>query len=204
MNAVELVHAFAMTSSGPSSGYGGSLPSTTNLAAVAYARELKLDCTEPVVHYHADAAHNVWPNCKGHYGAAISFGKDGTYLYLVSSMMRMVTRSTAETEMVAFTEKVAVALHLARLLYRMGVIETYKVQAWQDNTAAISLMKAGKALSGQMKHIHLREFWLKQFIDNQEVDVNYYPSKTFNIDGASKPKAGLEFQGFVDRALGMP
>ena len=35
MNAVELVHAFAMTSSGPSSGYGGSLPSTTNLAAVA-------------------------------------------------------------------------------------------------------------------------------------------------------------------------
>jgi len=79
-----------------------------------------------------------------------------------------------------------------------------KVQGWQDNTASIALMKAGKALSAQTKHIHLREFWLKQFMDKLELDMNYTASIGYTVDGLSKPYGGLRLQDLVDRMLGKP
>ena len=78
------------------------------------------------------------------------------------------------------------------------------MQGWQDNTASIALMKAGKALSAQTKHIHLREFWLKQFMDKLELDMNYTASIGYTVDGLSKPYGGLRLQDLVDRMLGKP
>ena len=114
----------------------------------------------------------------------------------------MVTRSTAETEFVAFVEKLPVALHLARMLRFMNLVETKTVQGWEDNEAAISLLHSESPLSARTRHIDVRRFWSAQVIKDGDLRIDHFKSEEFVVDGFTKPKAGLDFQVFVDGALG--
>ena len=166
-------------------------------------RSLKLRADELQVHYHADASHIVhYDTGRGHYGAAISLGKHAPYCWATASTVKMVTRSTAETEFVAFVEKLPVALHLARMLRFMNLVETKTVQGWEDNEAAISLLHSESPLSARTRHIDVRRFWSAQVIKDGDLRIDHFRSEEFVVDGFTKPKAGLDFQVFVDGALG--
>ena len=69
---------------------------------------------------------------------------------------------------------------------------------------ALAPLTMSTRLSAQTKHIHLREFWLKQFMDKLELDMNYTASIGYTVDGLSKPYGGLRLQDLVDRMLGKP
>jgi hypothetical protein len=168
-------------------------------------KALELRADELEVHYATDTAHIVHPRTgKGHLGVAISLGQHAPAIYAMSTSMKQVTRSTAETEMVGFTEQLPIALWLARLLKHMGLIEDSKVYGWQDNQAAITLIKTGRPCSSRTRHIDVRAFWAKEFLESDELAMNYQPGKDLSVDGLSKPKIGLARQEDMDNLMGTP
>ena len=71
--------------------------------------------------YSSDTAHIVHRAFgRGHLGAGISLGQHAPCVWAMPTTMKIITRSTAETEMVGFTEKLPTALWLTRLLNYMG------------------------------------------------------------------------------------
>jgi hypothetical protein len=166
---------------------------------------LSLRADELSVHYAADTSHIVHRETgRGHLGAGISLGKHAPCIWATSTTMKIVTRSTAETEMVGFTEKLPIALWLTRLLNYMGLIDDTMVHGWQDNEATITLIHAGRPCSARTRHIDVRAFWAKDYIDSEELEVNHQLGTTLDIDGLSKPKAGIAFETNMDGIMGIP
>jgi len=126
------------------------------------------------------------------------------FIYATSTACPFVTTSSAETETVAFTQKLGVAIHLARMLFYMNLIPTEAIVGWQDNQAAIRLQENGGPCSARTRHIDVRWFWAKEFMDEQLLSLFYCRSEDLVVDGLTKPLSGEKFQTVFDAALGLP
>ena len=115
-----------------------------------------------------------------------------------------MTTSSAETETVAFTQKLGVAIHLARMLFYMNLIPTEAIVGWQDNQAAIRLQENGGPCSARTRQIDVRWFWAKEFMDEQLLSLFYCRSEDLVVDGLTTPLSGEKFQTVFDAALGLP
>jgi len=61
------------------------------------------------------------------------------------------------------------------------------VKMHQDNTSTIRLAKNGRSMSDRTKHIKLRYFFIKQYIDSGEFEVVYCPTDLQVADILTKP-----------------
>ena len=73
---------------------------------------------------------------------------------------------------------------------------------YQDNTSTITMAKNGKSCSDRTKHIKLRYFFVKQFIDSGEFSVTHCPTEIMTADVLTKPLQGKLFREMRDRLLG--
>lgn len=76
--------------------------------------------------------------------------------------------------------------------------------ALQDNEATITLIKAGRPCSARTRHIDVRAFWAKDYLDSEELEINHQPGSELAVDSASKPKAGIAFERDTDTLMGAP
>ena len=144
------------------------------------------------IHYHADSSHIVhMDTAKGHGGTYISLGDRAPAIWASSTEVKHVTKSTAETEMSAFTEKLPVALHMLRFFAHMG-IDLGPIIGHQDNEAAITLMTQGKPCSSRTRHLDMRAFWANQYIDGGLLEL--VKDTDMPADVLTKPKAGKAFE----------
>ena len=144
------------------------------------------------IHYHADSSHIVhMDTAKGHGGTYISLGDRAPAIWASSTEVKHVTKSTAETEMSAFTEKLPVALHMLRFFAHMG-IDLGPIVGHQDNEAAITLMTQGKPCSSRTRHLDMRAFWANQYIDGGLLEL--VKDTDMPADVLTKPKAGKAFE----------
>jgi hypothetical protein len=153
---------------------------------------LVLSVQEMSLHYTADTSHLVHMHeGKGHLGAYISFGEFGPALWCSSTMVKYVTKSTAETEMAGFTEKLSKPLHMLRFFGDMG-IDLGPIVGHEDNEAAISLMTKGKPCTPRTRHLDMRAFWAAQYIEQGILELRYKKNPAADI--LTKPKAGADYQ----------
>ena len=123
-------------------------------------------------------------------------------LHCKSSKQKLNTRSSTESELVGVSEY---------LPYNIWQINFYKEQGYdilknivfQDNQSAIKMEINGRnSCTGNSRHIDIKYFWVKNRIDDKEVEIEYCPTTLMLGDYFTKPLQGNLFRRFRSVIMG--
>ena len=154
---------------------------------------------EPVsLSVYADASYAVHGDYKSHGGIVISHNR-GPVL-VKCSKQKIVTKSSTEAELVTLSDATSLAAYNIEFLKGQG----YNVNAvlHQDNTSCISLAENGRSNSDRTKHIGIRYFFVKQYIENGSMKIEHCPTLDMVADILTKPLQGEQFRRMRDLLLG--
>jgi hypothetical protein len=73
----------------------------------------------------------------------------------------------------------------------------------QDNQSGITVMTTGQSKSGRSKHITLRYLFIKDRIENGEIELIYTPTDEMVADILTKPLQGSLFYKLRDWLMGV-
>ena len=73
---------------------------------------------------------------------------------------------------------------------------------YQDNQSTMRLAENGRSNSDRTKHIKLRYFFVKQYLDNGEFELEYCPTESMVADILTKPLHGEIFKRLRAMLLG--
>jgi hypothetical protein len=113
----------------------------------------------------------------------------------------LVTKSSAEAELVSQSDSVSYAVHTVNFVKAQG----YDIDSGiihQDNEAAIRLATNGRSNSDRTRHIKIRYFFLKQYLDSGELQLVYCPTDKMIADILTKSVQGELFEKLRDLLLG--
>jgi hypothetical protein len=114
---------------------------------------------------------------------------------------KIVCRSSTESELVALSDATSLAAYELQFMISLGM-EMGHAQVYQDNTSTIRMAHNGKSNSDRTKHIKLRYFFIKQYLDSGEFVVTHCPTEIMTADILTKPLQGSLFKNMRDRLLG--
>ncbi|NDB85962.1 MAG: transposon Pol polyprotein, partial [Alphaproteobacteria bacterium] len=148
---------------------------------------------------YADAAFAVHPDSmKSHSGILISVGRG---VVLVKSIkQKIVTKSSAEAELVALSDGTSLTAHEIEFL--RGQDTDLQGELFQDNKSTINLAQNGRSSSDRTRHVKIRYFFVKQYLDSHEVRITYCPTLSMVADILTKPLQGDHFTRLRDILLG--
>jgi hypothetical protein len=151
------------------------------------------DCN--LVELYTDASNNCHSNTSGHTGIV---GKVfGNVVFWKSSKQRIVVISSTEAELVALDEGATYAVWIMELLDELMLQYKAPVLIYQDNLSTMTMAKSGKGQFKRTKHIANRYFWVKQFIDSDEIQLKYVPTNSMIADILTKPLFGEKYYDMV-------
>ena len=114
-----------------------------------------------------------------------------------SLKQKINTRSSAEGESVGADDVMGPILWTNCFSEEQGH-KSEDTLAHQDDKSAVPLEKNGKSSSGKRtKHINVRCFFIKDRIDNGEIQVKWCPTDEMTADFFSEPLQGQKFCDFV-------
>ncbi len=71
----------------------------------------------------------------------------------------------------------------------------------EDNKSTIDMIKAGRPTSFKTKHIAMRYFFVKDYIEAGELDVQYCLTSDMISDMLTKPLMGAQFNYLRDKVV---
>eukprot|EP00804_Cyclotella_cryptica_P019093 CCRYP_021211-RA/>CCRYP_021211-RA protein AED:0.16 eAED:0.16 QI:0/0/0/0.66/1/1/3/0/1057 len=127
-----------------------------------------------LVQWYVDASYATHDDCKGHTGAMMTLG-DGAVISR-SREQKTNARSSTEAELIGVYDALPTILHTKYFLEAMGYGVKQNV-IYQDNKSSITLERNGRTSSSKRtKHIKIRYFFIKDMIDQQEVEIQHCPT----------------------------
>jgi hypothetical protein len=150
-------------------------------------------------HLFTDASYGIHLNGKSHTGICLKFQRGS--VTAKSIKQKVVSKSTAEAELIAQSDGVALGSWALQFLEEQGYILP-KVIVYEDNKATITLAQKGSPTSERSRHIRIRFFFIKQFIDSKEMELIYCPTEDMIADILTKPLSGELFRKLRDYLLG--
>ena len=162
----------------------GYLAQTTKLG-IKYSASGAL---EPMA--YADAAFLVHHDAVSRTGVIVMVA--GGVVYGSSSKQKLVTKSSAEAELVAMCDGATAALMVRAFMRHQGH-QLNPTRLMEDNKSAIDMVKAGKPTSRRTKHINMRFYFVKQYVDSGEFVIEYCPTGDMLADLMTKPVVGSLF-----------
>jgi len=146
-----------------------------------------------------DSSHAVHNNMRGHTGGITTFGTG--VIDQKSSMQRMNTRSSTETEHVGTSEYLPKPIFIELFMNAQGYKP--KLTLAKDNESEIRMLTNGKAsCSSNSKHVAIKKFWSTDRIKNGNIKVKYCPTDKMIADFMSKPLQGSLFKRFRNVIMG--
>jgi len=147
---------------------------------------------------YADASYAVHADYKSHGGIVISHNRGPALVKC--SKQKIVTKSSTEAELVTLSDAVSLAAYNIEFLKGQG----YNVSAtlYQDNTSTICLAKNGRSNSDRTKHIGIRYYFVKQYLEDGTMKVEHCPTLEMVADILTKPLQGELFRKLRDLLLG--
>jgi hypothetical protein len=114
------------------------------------------------VRAYIDSSHGVHSvDRRGQVGIVITIGH--TTVFARSAKLKCNTKSSAETELIGVSNEISQALWtkywLEELCFSVNAVSLYN-----DNQSAIYMLLTGRAVNKVSRHIHIREFFLLDFI----------------------------------------
>jgi hypothetical protein len=135
----------------------------------------------------ADASHMLHLDAKGHGGIIVTFG--GTVVASKSFKMKLVTKSSTESELVAVEESVPYVLWMLLLLGDLGLKVKKPVELLQDNLSTIGIINNGGSFN-RSKHMIARHGFVKQHVESGEITFRHCPTDVMPADMLTKPLDG--------------
>jgi hypothetical protein len=148
-----------------------------------------------------DASHGIHVDGKGHTGGTYSLGKGA--IHARSTKQRIVSKSSAESELIAVSDYMSNPLQAREFLRELGY-EVPPVEVQQDNQSTIKLIEKGRAGTERTRHIAIRYFFIKDRVDAGEARVNYTPTEDVTADILTKPMTGWRFRRHRHVLLNLP
>jgi hypothetical protein len=112
-----------------------------------------------------------------------------------------MSRSSFESELNSLHEVIPQVMGTRRFMVAQGYF-VGAIKVWQDNMSTIAFVKKGKSTSHRTKHIAVRYFFIKEKIDEGEIDVEYTPTLQMLADMFTKPLQGELFRVMRTKVLG--
>ena len=149
-----------------------------------------LGCSEPLqVIAYIDASYGVHADGKSHSGLVITLGRGPVICR--SAKQKIVTKSSTESELVAVSDEINMAVWVRDFLIHQGR-EIGPVILYQDNMSTIALIQNGASTSHRTKHIKIRYFFVHERIMSGEIIVEHMPTERMLADVLTKAlQAGL-------------
>ena len=150
-----------------------------------------------------DASYSIHADSKGHSGMTISFGKDGPVVLVRSVKQKLVAISSTEAELIALDDAICYVLWCRELMDDLGFKQVGPCDIQQDNTSAMAICIKGNGYTGRTRHMNNRFYFIKQHLENGDVQLVHTGTDDINADGLTKPVVGQKFKRFVDAVLGV-
>lgn len=148
------------------------------------------DSTPIKPHIYADASHNIHSDGHGHAGIILSLGS--APIHCRSFKIKLVTRSSTESELFALEEATTYAGWLKMLLRDLGVASWNEpILTHQDNKSAIIIAKHGPSFK-RFKHMLVRKAFVKERITCGDIVLDYLKTDLMVADMLTKPLNGIQ------------
>ena len=118
-----------------------------------------------------------------------------------SVKQKIVTKSSTEGELVTLSDASSIAAGQLNFLKSMG-LDFGSVTMFQDNMSTMRLANNGRSNSDRTKHIKLRYFFVKQYLDSGEFVLVHCPTDIMVADILTKPLHGDLFKRLRGLLLG--
>jgi len=137
--------------------------------------------------------------CKSVSASVLTLGRGAFYVKVAKQSF--VANSSTYAELGAANDAIIPASHQQQVLESRGISEKgiKPGKFKEDNTATIQLIKNGRSLNAKTKHIKLKYYFIKQYFDNGDFELEYCPTADMVADILTKPMQGKLF--FKLRAL---
>jgi hypothetical protein len=173
----------------------GYLKGTLHMPLVLLADSLTLS------RWWVDTVYAVHPNCKGHTGEGMSFGRGMACSH--SWKHKIMTKSLTDAKIVGVDNLLGCILWMQYFMEEQGY-DMGPSLLYQDNMSAILLETNGKASSSRrMKHIKVKYFYIKEKVDYREIVIEHCPMEQMWMDFNTKPKQGKVFCEFLGDVMGI-
>jgi hypothetical protein len=151
-----------------------------------------------------DASFAVHADAKGQSGRIIGLGNIGAPAIIKTGKQKLVARSSTEAELISLADSTAEVLMLKRIVEFLGR-KPHPVTIYQDNTSAKHMAETGHGgTTGKSKHIAVRYFFIKQHIDNGDIQLKYLPTGQMVADMLTKPLVGRLFISLRQKIMNLP
>jgi hypothetical protein len=114
--------------------------------------------------FFADAAHMIHQDSKGHGGIIATMG--GGPILSKSFKFKLITRSSAESELVCLEETVTFAIWIRNLVLELIPGFNSSIKSFQDNKSTMTMV-LGSGSFHRSKHILNRHMFVKQYLDTK-------------------------------------
>jgi hypothetical protein len=136
---------------------------------------------------YTDASHMLHHDAKGHGGILITYGD--TVVVTKSFKMKLITKSSTESELVAVEERIPYVLWMINLLEDLGLKIRKPVSIMQDNLSSIGIINNGGSFS-RSKHMIARYGFVKQHVELEDITFKHCPGEVMPADMLTKPLDG--------------
>jgi hypothetical protein len=149
-----------------------------------------------------DSSHGIHLTGHGHWGMCIYFY--GMCILCVSKKIKLVTRSSFESEMMGVNSGGVYVLFFLELLQTLGINVKTPVKIMQDNMSAIGIMTGEHKLAMSSKHIALRNLWVMDYAKRAIFEFVYLVTTMMTPDILGKNLVGYPFRRHRYGMMGWP
>lgn len=125
--------------------------------------------------------------------AGIAFYLNECLITWCSFKLDTMAMPSCEVEFMAATEATKQALWLRELLSEVMGKSCEKVVIFLDNKSAITLTK-NPVFHGRSKHIHRRYHFIRDCVENEQVEVEHFSGKEQKVDILTKALGRIKFK----------
>jgi hypothetical protein len=147
---------------------------------------------------YVDASYGTHHDGKSHSGLYIALGKGPVFVR--SSKQKIVSKSSTEAELVALSDACSQVIWSRDFLINQGY-DVSSVTVFEDNKSTLALVHNGKSTSERTKHINIRYHFIKDKIENGEIDLQYMSTDQMIADVLTKPLPGKKFIDLRNKLL---
>jgi hypothetical protein len=156
---------------------------------------MKLKC-------YCDAAFAVHDTRESQSGFVFTLGDFGIPILWKSIKQKLVANSSTEAELICIYDALDHILWIRRVLEWLGY-DQGTTKLYQDNTSTITMAHMGRGASGSnTKHIDIRYFFIKQFIDAKVIEIDHLGTDQMIGDFFASPRQGQDFRRSRDVIMG--
>jgi hypothetical protein len=144
---------------------------------------------------YADASHHTYPTGHGQAGMIVTLGS--APIATRSFKIKMMTRSTSESELCALEEASTYAVWIRVLMRDLRVGNDHPVTVHQDNKSTIIMAVQGGSFK-RTKHLIGRESFVGERIRDGDMVLSYLPTEQMPADMLTKPLGPVLLQKFME------